>query len=198
MAKTRTRTISQGGRARRSTATKRYTLDEACALVKADRDEGQVRRDRRPRGPAGRRPEARRPDGARRGRAAARHRQDAPRRSSFAKGDKAKEAAGRRRRLRRAPTTCAKKIQEGFMDFDRVIATPGHDGRRRSARSRPRSARPHAEPEGRHGHVRRGEAPCEEPRPARSSTASRRRASSTRRSARPRSTPRSSPTTSTR
>ena len=59
-----------------------------------------------------------------------------------------------------------------------------HDGRRRQARSHPRSARPHAEPQGRHGDVRRGQRGARKRRAARSSTASRRRASSTPASAR--------------
>ena len=43
----------------------------------------------------------------------------------------------------------AKKIQEGWLEFDRVIATPGHDERRRSAGPGARPARADAEPEAR-------------------------------------------------
>ena len=67
----------------------------------------------------------------------------------FAKGDKEAEA-------REAGADhvggdeLAKKIQDGWFDFDRVIATPGYDGRGRSARPRVGPARPDAEPEAWH------------------------------------------------
>ena len=63
----------------------------------------------------------------------------------------------------------------------------GPDGSARPARSRARSARTDAEPEGRHGDVQRRPARCARRRPARSSSASTRAATSTRRSARSRS-----------
>ncbi len=101
----------------------------------------------------------------------------------FAKGEKAKEAEAAGADLVGEEDLVA-KVQEGFMDFDRVIATPDMMGHGRQARPYPRSARPDAEPEGRHRHVRREDGRLARRRPARSSTASRRRASCTRASAR--------------
>ena len=80
--------------------------------------------------------------------------QGAPR-PRLRQGREGEGGRGRRRRYRRRATSSSNKVQEGFMDFDRVIATPGHDGPRRQARSHPRSPRPDAEPQGRHRHVRR-------------------------------------------
>ena len=42
----------------------------------------------------------------------------------FAKGEKAKEAEAKPAPTSSAPTSSWRKVQEGFMDFDRVIATP--------------------------------------------------------------------------
>ena len=67
---------------------------------------------------------------------------------------------------------------------------PGHDGPGRQDRPRPRSARPDAEPEGRHRHRRTSPRRSASSRPAASSSASRRPASSRPRSARRRSRPR--------
>ncbi len=47
------------------------------------------------------------------------------------------------------------KILGGWMDFDAVVATPGHDARRRAPRQGARSPRPHAESEDRHRHPER-------------------------------------------
>ena len=45
-------------------------------------------------------------------------------RARVRQGRQGEGGRGRRRRLRRAPTTSSRRSQEGFMDFDRVIATP--------------------------------------------------------------------------
>ena len=50
------------------------------------------------------------------------------------------------------------KIKENWLDFDVLIATPDQMGQLGAARSCSRSARTHAEPEGRHSDVRRR--PC--------------------------------------
>ena len=47
------------------------------------------------------------------------------------------------------------KIKDGWLDFDVLIATPDQMGQLGAARTRARSARSHAEPEGRHGDVQR-------------------------------------------
>ena len=42
------------------------------------------------------------------------------------------------------------KVNGGWLDFDAVVATPGHDGQGRPARPRPRPSWPDAQPEDRH------------------------------------------------
>ena len=81
------------------------------------------------------------------------------------------------------------KIQEGWLDFDAVVATPemmksvGRLGKVLGP------ARPDAEPEDRHGHLRGRQGGAGRSRRARSSSASTRPRSSTRRSARSPSAP---------
>ncbi len=72
----------------------------------------------------------------------------------FAKGEKAKEAEAERRRLRRrrGPRGQGPGRLHGLRPRHRHAR---HDGPGRQARAHPRPARPHAEPQGRHGHVRR-------------------------------------------
>ena len=84
----------------------------------------EVRRDRRAGGASGRRPAAGRPERPRHGRAAARHRQDRCASLVFAKGDKAKRGRGGRRRLRRRRGPRQEDHEEGWLDFDKAIATP--------------------------------------------------------------------------
>ena len=83
----------------------------------------QVRRDGRPRRPPRRQPEARRPDGPRRARPAARHRSDA---CACSCSPRARRSARPERPAPTSPaaTTWWRRSHEGFMDFDRVIATP--------------------------------------------------------------------------
>ena len=66
-----------------------------------------------------------------------------------------------RRRRRPAPTRWAPRTssrgsrKENWLDFDSAVSTPGPHGTGRPARSRARSARPDAEPEGRYRDLRR-------------------------------------------
>ena len=94
-------------------------------------------------------PRARRSGRARHGRAAGRHGQDAFACSSSPTGDKARKPR-RPAPISSAPSTLA-KIKEGWLDFDVHDRDTRPDGAARSARPRARSARTHAEPEGRHG-----------------------------------------------
>ena len=116
----------------------------------------QVRRDRRGRDAPRRRPQARRPDGARHGRSC----RTAWRQGQARAGHRlAARRSGRRRR--RAPTTSAArrwstKIQgENWLDFDAVVATPDMMQVGRQAREGARPARPDAQPEDRHRDLRR-------------------------------------------
>ena len=52
-------------------------------------------------------------------------------------------------------TEFVQKIKDGWLDFDVLVATPDLMGQLGAARPRARSARSHAEAEGRHGDVRR-------------------------------------------
>ena len=72
----------------------------------------------------------------------------------FAEGEKAQEAEEAGADVV-GSADLAKRIEDGFTDFDVAIATPGPDGQRRPARPRARPARADAEPEDGHGHVRR-------------------------------------------
>ena len=90
--------------------TRKYTVEEACALVKkasfAKFDETvdiAVR--------LGRQPEARRSDGPRRARAAARHRPDGPR-PRLRQGREGSGGRGGRRRLRRRATTWSRRSRK--------------------------------------------------------------------------------------
>ena len=68
----------------------------------------------------------------------------------FAQGDKAREAEEAGADVVGAEDL-AKRVQEGFTDFDVAIATPDMMPRRRPPRPHPRPAGQDAEPEGRHG-----------------------------------------------
>ena len=87
----------------------------------------------------------------------------------FAEGEKAKEAQEAGADVVGAADLAA-QIEGGFDDFDVTIATPGHDGHGRQARPHPRPARQDAEPEGRHGDLRRRPRPFASRRPESSST----------------------------
>ena len=73
----------------------------------------------------------------------------------FAKGDKAKEAHEAGADFVGADDLVDKIQKENWLDFDAAVATPDMMGLGRPDRPRPRSARPDAEPEGRHRHLRR-------------------------------------------
>ena len=82
----------------------------------------QVRRDGGPRRPPGSQSQARRPDGPRRARPAARHRSDGSR-PRLREGREGAEARAAGADFAGSDDIVA-KVSEGFMDFDRVIATP--------------------------------------------------------------------------
>ena len=85
----------------------------------------------------------------------------------FTPGRECRRGRGSRRRHRRHGRPGREDARPANSNFDVVIATPGRHARRRPARPDPRSARPDAEPEGRHGHAgRRGRGQAT-PRPAR-------------------------------
>ena len=88
----------------------------------------QVRRDGRPRRSSRRQSQARRPDGPRRDRAPARHRANSSAFSCSPRATRRREAEAAGADFAGA-TTRSTKVQEGFMDFDRVIATPDMMGR---------------------------------------------------------------------
>jgi len=80
----------------------------------------------------------------------------------FAKGEKEREAREAGADVIGAEDL-VEKVQGGFMEFDTAIATPdlmGQVGRLGKVGRTPRqgagSTRPHAEPQARHGHLRRG------------------------------------------
>ena len=175
---------------RRWTATSATPIAEGFKLLKetVELAQDQVRPDGRRGHQPGRGPQARGPDGPWRRGAPARHRQDR------ARGRVRQGREGRPRPRTPAPTSSArttspKRIEEGFLDFDTVIATPdmmGVVGRLGKVLG-PRGLMPNPKvgtvtmdvDQGRHA----------TPRAARSSSAPRRPASSTRRSARRRSPP---------
>ena len=155
---------------------KAYPAMDAMKLVKQTRHR-QVRRiGGRCRQPGHRCQEVR-PDGARLGGAAGRYRQEGARRGVCAgrQGRSGQGAPGADivglEDLRRAQS------RRGKMDFDVVIATPGHHARRRPAGPDSRPARPDAEPESGHRDAGCGDGGERTPKPARCSTAPTRPAS---------------------
>ena len=110
----------------------------------------------------------------------------------FAKGEKEREAREAGADVIGAEDL-VERVQGGWMEFDTAVATPDLDGAGRSARQGAGPARAHAEPEAGHRDVRRRAARFAKPRPARSSSASTRPGTCTRRSASTRSAPTSSP-----
>ena len=74
----------------------------------------------------------------------------------FANGDKA-EAAREAGADIVGGDELIEKVNGGWLDFDAVVATPGHDGQGRPPRPRARPPWPDAEPEDRHRHPRRGQ-----------------------------------------
>ncbi len=144
----------------------------------------QVRRDGRDGDAAGRRSEARGPDGARHGRPAPRPRQEQES-ARDCRRRQAEGSAGRRRGLRR-------RRRDGGEDPRRLDGLrrgrrdARHDARRRPPRQGARPARPDAEPEDRHRDSRTSPRRSRRSRPARWSSAWTRPGSCTRRSARPR------------
>ena len=88
----------------------------------------------------------------------------------FAEGEKAREAEEAGADVV-GSADLAKRVEEGFTDFDVAIATPDQMGERRPARPGARPARADAEPEDRHRHDRRRQGGHARRRPASSSTA---------------------------
>ena len=110
----------------------------------------QVRRHRRGRDAARRRPAQGRPDGPRHGQPAARHRQDRPRhrvrhRRQGRRGPRGRRRQGRQRRPDRRDHRRLPRLR-------RRDRHAGPDGQGRPHRPRARPAWPDAEPEDRHGH----------------------------------------------
>ena len=128
-----------------------YEPAEAADLLKRDR-QGQLRPVRRGAHPPRRRPAPRRPDGARHGRPAARHGQDHPRASCSPR------ARRPRRRSRPAPTRSVARTWSSASrpagSIRRRARDARHDGHGRQARPHPRPARPDAQPQVGHHHLR--------------------------------------------
>ena len=112
----------------------------------------------------------------------------------IAQGDKAQEAAGRRRRLRGYGVH--RQDQGGLARFRRLRRDAGPDGQGRTAGPDSRPAWPHADAQGRDRDARRRAAPSRRSRPVRSSSASTRPGTCTRPSERSPSPRSSSPRTS--
>src|SRR6185436_6243472 len=120
--------------------------------ARAESQVRQVRRDHRTVAAAGGRPEARRPDGARHGRPAARPRQEQARARDCRRREAEGSPGSRRRRGRRRGD--GRQDPGRLHGLRRRRRDPGHDACGRQARQGARPARPDAEPEDRHGHGR--------------------------------------------
>ena len=141
------------GRRARSVEPRPYALSDAVPLLQKAKYR-QVRRDRRPDHASRRRPQARRPDGPRHGRSAARPRQDQDRRRHRL-GDKQSRSRSRRRRVRRR-RRAGREDPEGKLDrLRRPDRHARHDEVRRPSRQGARPQGPDAQPEDRHRHHRR-------------------------------------------
>ena len=155
----------------------------------------QVRRIGRGPPPPRRRPPARRPDGPRHRRPAARHRQGRPRRRLRPGREGPGGAARRRRRGRRRGP--GQEDRGRLARVRRRARDARHDGHGRPPRPDPRPPRPDAEPQVRHDHVRpRPGHPRGQVAAASSSRSTRARSStspSARRASRPTSWPRTWP-----
>ena len=142
---------------------------EAIRLLKG-LETREVRRDRRGPLPARSQRPPRRRAAARDADAPARHR---PRSSASPSSPRATRPTRPRRpaQTSSAPPTSRRKIEDGFTDFDVAIATPDQMGNVGKLGRVLGPARPDAEPEDRHGHVRRRQGRLATQRPASSSTA---------------------------
>jgi ribosomal protein L11 len=123
------------------------SVEEAVTLIKANAS--QVRRDRRDRDEPRGRSASCRPDGARRGHPAQRHRQDRPRGGVRARAQGRRGHGSRRRhRRRRGPDGDDPVGQDRVRSLHR---NAGHDAAGGPAGQDPRPAQPDAQPQGRHG-----------------------------------------------
>ena len=157
-----TRTWRTSGRStrrrrRKVDRNKRYKLDDALQLVKEHRHQ-EVRRVGRRGHQPGRRPQARRSGGPRRGGAAARDGQGGAA-GRLRQGRQGARGAGGRRRHRRCRGP-GREDPGRLHGLRQGARHPRHDGRGGPPREGARAARPDAEPEGghrHHGHRPRGE-----------------------------------------